>query len=101
MGGACRVARASGRELKCGGGIPSVDRGPGRTARTRAVINLVRAEWRKVTTIKLGWGMLLGALALAALGVVAQIASNGSPGTGVPPLTNPDTQKAIAASASS
>jgi ABC-2 type transport system permease protein len=65
------------------------------------LIALLHSEWRKMTTIKLGWGMLLGAMALAALGVVAQIASNGSPGTGVPPLTNPDTQKAIAASASS
>ncbi len=65
------------------------------------MIALLRSEWRKVTTIKLGWGMLLGAMALAALGVVAQIASNGTPGTGVPPLSDPETQKSIAASASS
>ena len=46
------------------------------------MINLIRAEWRKVITVKLGWGMLLGALALAALGVVAQIASNGNGANG-------------------
>jgi ABC-2 type transport system permease protein len=65
------------------------------------VIALMRSEWRKVTTIKLGWGMLLGAMALAAVGVVAQIASNGAQGSGVLALTDPGTQKAIAASASS
>ena len=65
------------------------------------MINLLRAEWRKVTTVKLGWGMLLGAMALAALGVVAQIASNGVRGGIALPLTAPATQKAIAASASS
>jgi ABC-2 type transport system permease protein len=65
------------------------------------VIALLRSEWRKVTTVKLGWGMLLGAMALAAVGVVAQIASNGAQGSGVPALTDPETQKTIAASASS
>ena len=53
------------------------------------MIHLLRAEWRKVTTVKLGWGMLLGAMALAALGVVAQIASNGVRGNGALPLTAP------------
>ncbi len=62
---------------------------------------LLRAEWRKVTTIKLGWGMLLGAMALAALGVVAQIASNGVRGGVQLPLSDPSVQKSIAASASS
>lgn len=62
---------------------------------------LIRAEWRKVTSIKLGWGMLLGAMALAALGVVAQIASNGVRGGVQLPLSNATVQKSIAASASS
>lgn len=62
---------------------------------------LLRAEWRKVTTIKLGWGMLLGAMALAALGVVAQIASNGVRGGVQLPLSDASVQKSIAASASS
>jgi len=62
---------------------------------------LLRAEWRKVTTIKLGWGMLLGAMALTALGVVAQIASNGVRGSVALPLSVASTQKDIASSASS
>ena len=64
------------------------------------MINLIRAEWRKVITVKLGWGMLLGALALAALGVVAQIASNGNGANGnfLPPLSAAETQRSIAAS---
>lgn len=65
------------------------------------MIHLLRSEWRKVTTVKLGWGMLLGAMALAALGVVAQIASNGVRGSAALPLTAAATQKSIAASASS
>jgi hypothetical protein len=65
------------------------------------VINLLRAEWRKVITVKLGWGMLLGAMALAALGVVAQIASNGVARSTALPLTSEATQKSVAASASS
>jgi ABC-2 type transport system permease protein len=65
------------------------------------VINLLRAEWRKVITVKLGWGMLLGAMVLAALGVVAQIASNGVRGSAALPLTAAATQKSVAASASS
>ena len=65
------------------------------------MINLLRAEWRKVTTVKLGWGMLLGALALAALGVVAQIASNGVRGNVALPLSDAATQRSVAASASS
>jgi ABC-2 type transport system permease protein len=64
------------------------------------MINLLRAEWRKVTTIKLGWGMLLGAMAVSALFVVAQIASNGAARSVALPLTSPSTQKAIAATAS-
>lgn len=62
---------------------------------------LLRAELRKVMTTKLWWGMLLGAVGFAALGVVAQIASNGSTGNPTPPLTSPVTQRAIVSSASS
>ena len=62
---------------------------------------LVRAELRKLVTTKLWWGMLLGAAAFAALGVVAQIASNGSTGNPTPPLSSPSTQRAIVSSASS
>jgi ABC-2 type transport system permease protein len=65
------------------------------------MIRLLRAEWRKVTTVKLGWGMLLGAMALAALGVVAQIASNGVSGNQALPLSIAATQRSIVASASS
>jgi hypothetical protein len=65
------------------------------------VTRLLRAEWRKVTSIKLGWGMLLGAMAFAALGVVAQIASNGVRGGVQLPLSDASVQKSIAASASS
>ena len=65
------------------------------------MIDLLRSEWRKVTTIKLGWGMLLGALALAALGVIAQIASNGARGNIALPLSDPATQRSITASAGS
>lgn len=65
------------------------------------MIHLLRAEWRKVITTKLGWGMLLGAMALAALGVVAQIASNGVRGDVALPLSAAATQRSIAASASS
>ncbi|HVC40634.1 MAG TPA: hypothetical protein VND54_01520 [Candidatus Saccharimonadales bacterium] len=65
------------------------------------MIHLLRAEWRKVITVKLGWGMLLGAMALAALGVVAQIASNGVRGNIALPLSAAATQRSIAASAGS
>jgi ABC-2 type transport system permease protein len=63
------------------------------------VSRLLRSEWRKVTTTKLWWGMLLGAMALAALGVAGQIGSNGSRGNPAAPLSTAVTQKAIAASA--
>jgi ABC-2 type transport system permease protein len=65
------------------------------------MIHLLRAEWRKVITTRLGWGMLLGAMALAALGVVAQIASNSSRGNITLPLSTAATQRSIAASAGS
>jgi ABC-2 type transport system permease protein len=64
-------------------------------------MHLLRAEWRKVTSIRLSWGMLLGAMALAALGVVAQIASNGVRNNPALPLTAASTQRSIVASASS
>jgi ABC-2 type transport system permease protein len=62
---------------------------------------LLRAELRKVLSTKLWWGMLLGAVGFAALGVVAQIASNGAAGNPTPPLSSPETQRAIVSSASS
>jgi hypothetical protein len=65
------------------------------------MIRLLRAEWRKVTTVKLGWGMLLGAMAIAALFVVVQIASNGAARSVALPLTAASTQRSIAATASS
>ena len=61
---------------------------------------LLRAELRKVITTKLWWGMLLGAVSFAALGVVGQIASNGSTGNPTPPLSSPVTQRSIVSSAS-
>ena len=64
------------------------------------MINLLRSEVRKVTSVKLGWGMLLGAMALAALETVAQIASNGIRGSVALPLSSGATQKSVAASAS-
>ncbi len=62
---------------------------------------LLRAEWRKIFTVKLWWGMLLGSMAFAALAVVAQIASNGVGRRGAPPLTTAQTQQSIFASAAS
>jgi ABC-2 type transport system permease protein len=65
------------------------------------VIRLLRSEFRKVATTKLWWGMLLGAIAFAALGVVAQIATNGLRDNRLGPLTSAATQRSILASASS
>jgi ABC-2 type transport system ATP-binding protein len=101
LGGPHRGARASLRELEPRRDIPASDRRCRRSTGGSRVIPLLRAEWRKVTTVKLGWGMLLGAMALAALGVVAQIASNGASGNIALPLSAAATQKSIAASASS
>jgi hypothetical protein len=59
---------------------------------------LLRAEVRKVTTTRLWWGMLLGSMAFAALGVVAQIATNGLENNPAAPLSNAVTQRAILSS---
>jgi len=64
-------------------------------------MHLLRAEWRKLFSTKLWWGMLLGAIVLSSIGVVAQIASNGASGNPAPPISNPVTQRAIFASATS
>ena len=56
---------------------------------------LLRAELRKVLTTRLWWGMLLGALALTAFGVAAQIGSNGLPGNPAPPLGTVVTQRQV------
>lgn len=60
---------------------------------------LLRAELRKLLSTKLWWGMLLGAAALSAIGVIAQIASNGVRDSPLPPLSNPVTQRSIFSSA--
>jgi ABC-2 type transport system permease protein len=62
---------------------------------------LLHAEWRKVTTTRLWWGMLLGAIAFSTIDVVAQIAANGSARSEQLPLTNPATQRSIFAAGSS
>lgn len=56
---------------------------------------LLRAEWRKLFTTRLWWGMLLGAVAFVALGVVAQIASNGAGRSEAPPLYTAVTQQSL------
>jgi ABC-2 type transport system permease protein len=60
---------------------------------------LLRAEFRKVATTRLWWGMLLGSMAFAAIGVVGQIATNGLRNNPAAPLSNPVTQRAILSSA--
>ena len=59
---------------------------------------LLRAELRKVLTTKLWWGMMLGAVALTALAVVGQIASNGTRDNPAAPLTAAATQRTLFAS---
>jgi hypothetical protein len=54
---------------------------------------------RKASTTKLWWGMLLGAMAFSAIGVVAQIATNGVRGNPMPPLSDGATQRTIFGSA--
>ncbi len=60
---------------------------------------LLRSEMRKVATIKLWWGMLLGSMAFAALSVIAQIATNGLRNNPAAPLTTAVTQRSIFSSA--
>ena len=60
---------------------------------------LLRAEWLKITSTRMLIGMLIGALAFTALGVVAQIFSSGQPGA--PALTDPAAVRGIYASAGS
>ncbi|HEY9390002.1 MAG TPA: ABC transporter permease [Mycobacteriales bacterium] len=55
--------------------------------------HLIRTEIRKVFTTKLWWGLLLGALAITTLGVVATILSAGNAQSGIPPLSDPQTQR--------
>lgn len=63
------------------------------------MIALLRSEFRKVATIKLWWGMLLGSMAVAALSVIAQIATNGLRNNPAAPLNNPVTQRSVFSSA--
>lgn len=60
---------------------------------------LLRAEWLKVTSTRMLLGMLVGALAFTALGVVAQIFASGQPGA--PALTDPAAVRGVYASAGS
>lgn len=59
---------------------------------------LLRSEFRKVATTRLWWGMLCGSVAFAALGVVAQIATNGLKNNPAAPLTASVTQRAVLSS---
>jgi ABC-type transport system involved in multi-copper enzyme maturation permease subunit len=61
---------------------------------------LLRAEWRKLVTTKLWWGMLLGAVAFTAISVFAQLATNGLKRSAELPLSTGIEQRAILASAS-
>jgi hypothetical protein len=63
------------------------------------MIALLRSELRKVATIKLWWGMLLGSAAFAGLSVVAQIATNGLKNNPAAPLNSAVTQRSIFSSA--
>lgn len=54
---------------------------------------LIRAEVRKVFSTKLWWGMLIGAFAFTALGAVATILGAGGNQSGIPPLSDPATQR--------
>lgn len=65
------------------------------------MINLLRAEWRKTFSVKLWWGMLLGAMAFAAFAVSAQIATAGSGRSDLPPLSTAAAQHSIFGSAAS
>lgn len=56
---------------------------------------LLRAETRKLLTTRLWWGMMLGAMAFAAIDVVAQIATNGIRNNPAPPLDTAVTQRAV------
>jgi hypothetical protein len=60
---------------------------------------LLKSEWLKITSTRMVLGMLVGALAFTALGVVAQIFSSGQPGA--PALTDPAAVRGVYASAGS
>ena len=60
---------------------------------------LLRSEFRKAFSVKLWWGMLLGSMALAALGVIGTILTAGGTRTELPPLNFEATQHAVFASA--
>lgn len=64
------------------------------------MIALLRAEWRKLFTTRLWWGMLLGAVVFTALSVIAQLATNGLARSEEPLLQTGVEQRAILASAS-
>ncbi len=62
---------------------------------------LLRSELRKVLTTRLWWGMLLGAMAFAALGVVSQVLADGVANNPAGPLSSAATQRNILSSADS
>lgn len=60
---------------------------------------LVRAEFRKIATTKLWWGMLLASMVFAALAVIAQLAGNGVTGNPAASLTSARGQQAVLSAA--
>ena len=60
------------------------------------MIGLLRGEYRKLTTTQVWFWLLLGGLALTALGVVAVILTDGSGGTGTE-MNTPDGQRQLVA----
>jgi len=62
----------------------------------------VRAEWRKVFTTRMVWGLLIGLVVWTAINVVAQIlASSVGDANGAPPLDSAEGLRGVFASASS
>lgn len=56
---------------------------------------LVRAEWRKLRTVRMTWGLLIGYLGYVAITVVANAVFAGQQGT--PPLGDPQTIRSVLA----
>jgi len=56
---------------------------------------LIQAELLKIRTTKMVWGMLALTVGFVILQVVALVALAGSDDDGLPPLTDPDTVRAV------
>ena len=69
----------------------------------RSLWRLVRAEWRKVATTRVVWGLLAGFLAWTAINVFAQVLASGQSGapSGVPALDSPQGLRNVFASSGS